>query len=720
MTIKQKLNIVTVIFITTLVILSLTVFFGYRHVIAEASLANDFDNESMYLQMMLRGLNEVIINEGTPSSLRTENEGLYGFDKIHTRLMAEIKDTATRTILIKEINPLWKVIKEDIKPFQDQYVDFNEDETMRHAGKLIMKVEIIIAHVKELSKKARVIVNANSKLSVTIEKTLLLILFIMFAFSAYLTRHLYRSINHPIEELTTIAEGFHEGNLSIMMDESRKDEFGSLARYFNISTTKLKAHSDELVELTEQLKKEIVDRKSAEENIRHMAYYDSLTGLPNRQLFTDRLTTCLKNIKRNKGYAAVLFFDIDDFKRINDTLGHNIGDSLLKEVAIRITECIRENDSVSRQVIYETETSSVSRLGGDEFVILISNISVPQDAAIVAERLMKTMSQSIRIKNHEIFVTMSIGVAICPDDGQKANTIVRNADIAMYNAKGQGKNNYQFYTKNMNDIIHKRLMIENDLRRAIDNNELQLYYQPRIDAQTESISSMEALIRWNRPGKGLVSPAEFIPVAEDTGLIIPIGEWVLKTACSQNLLWQESGLPPMTVSVNISGKQFQQKNFMATILKALEYSSLDPKYLELEVTENILMKNVALNIDMMKQLSENGILISIDDFGTGYSSFNYLKHFPVDILKIDKSFIDDITHNANDLAIVSAIILMAHSLNLKVVAEGVEERDQLDLLRDCKCDEIQGYYYSRPLPANEFKDLVKNSMHQSLATTDHS
>jgi diguanylate cyclase (GGDEF)-like protein len=461
---------------------------------------------------------------------------------------------------------------------------------------------------------------------------------------------------------------------------------------------------------------DISKRKQAEKQINHLAYYDSLTGLPNRQFFTDRLTRCLKNIKRNKGYAAVLFFDIDDFKRINDTLGHSIGDSLLKELASRITECIRENDSVSRQNIFKGEDFSLSRLGGDEFIILLSNIRAPEDAVIVAQRLMKAISQPFQLKDHEIIVTMSIGIAICPDDGLDANTIVRNADMAMYKAKSQGKNNYQFYTKSMNEIIYKRLMIENDLRRAIDNNELQLNYQPRIDGQTGVISSMEALLRWNRPGKGLVSPAEFIPVAEDTGLIIPIGEWVLKTACSQNLAWQESGLPPMTVSVNISGKQFQREDFMATILRVLEYSSLDPKYLELEVTENILMKNVNSNIDIMKQLSELGIRISIDDFGTGYSSFNYLKHFPVNVLKIDKSFIDDITNNAKDLAIVSAIILMAHSLNLTVVAEGVEEIEQLELLLDYKCDEIQGYYYSRPLPANEFVDFVKKSMHRSLET----
>ncbi len=553
----------------------------------------------------------------------------------------------------------------------------------------------------------------------SLAKTLLLVLVIILVFSVLLARHLHRSINHPIEELTASAVGFHEGDLSITLDESRKDEFGILAKYLNRSNTELMEYAQKLTKLNAHLQKEVADRTEAEERIRHLACYDSLTGLPNRQLFTDRLTTCLENMKRQKGYAAVLFIDIDDFKHINGIHGHNIGDSLLKEIGIRINNSIRDNDSVSRQNRNKVEPSSFSRISGDEFVILISNMRAPQDAAIVIQRLMEAMSQPFQLKDHEILITMSIGVAICPGDGQDAATIVKNADTAMYNAKKKGGDNYQFYTESIHEIIQNRLMIENDLKNALENNELQLHYQPRINGHTGVISSVEAHIRWNRSGKGLVSPAEFIPVAEDTGLIIPIGEWILKTACSQNLAWQKSGLPPMTVSVNISSTQFQQENFRDTILTALEYSSLDPQYLELEFTENILMKNVNINIDIMKQLSELGIRISIDDFGTGYSSFKHLKHFPVDVLKIDKSFINEINNNANDLAIVSAIILMAHSLNLTVVAEGVEIREQLDLLLDNKCDEIQGYYYSRPLPANEFTDLVKKFMHQSLTTANH-
>ena len=818
MTIRQKLNLVTITFISTLTILSLVVFFGYRHVTTEASLANDLDNQSMYLQMMLRGLNEVLLNEGTPASIKTQNNGINGFDKIHIRLMEKSSDPEIEMMMVK-IHPHVRFIKEAIKPFQNHYID-RTDTMMINAGKLIRKVELIITHVNEIAEKKRAVVNKNSKLSIVIEKTIFSVLFVLIIFLTYLARHIYLSINKPIEELTSIADGFNRGELDITMDESRKDEFGTLAKFFNKSTKKLRQASQSLTDRTCQLQLEqyftktiiqsmpglfyiiedktgkfkrrndnwrivtgysedeiermtgldfftegsdrdecalrvqevfnngysemenelltksgdkisyffnghkvVIDkktylvgmgidiskRKNAEKQINRLAYYDSLTGLPNRQLFTDRLNISLKDIKRNNGYGAVLFFDIDDFKRINDTLGHSIGDALLKEVSNRVTECIRENDSLSRQNIFATGTFSVSRLGGDEFIVLVTNIKTPQDAAMVAQRIMEVISSPFKLKDHEIIITISIGIAISPDDGLDVNTIVRNADISMYNAKNQGKNNYQFYTSAMNELIHKRLLIETNLRKAIENDEFQLYYQPRIDGQTGAVSSMEALIRWNRPGKGIVPPSEFIEVAESTGIIIPIGEWVLRTACAQNVAWQEAGMPPMIVSVNISGKQFQREDFMATVLKALDYSSLNPKHLELEVTENVLMNNVNANINTMKQLSELGIRIAIDDFGTGYSSFGYLKRFPVDILKIDKSFIDDIAYNTNDLAIVSAIILMGHSLDLAVVAEGVEKKEQLDLLLDLKCNEIQGYYYSRPLPADKFEDFVKKS-----------
>lgn len=723
MTIKRKLTISTFVLIATLLILSLTILNGYRYVTEKASLANDFDKESMYLQMMLRGLNEVLVNDGTPTSIETAREGLKGFDAIHKRLLAEIKDPETLLILTEDIDLHWKSIKENIDPFFEHYLNLEDDESLIRAGKLIAESETIIKHVMLLAEDTRSVVNENSKKSAIVEKIIIFLVLMLFMLSTYVAYHIYLSITRPIEELTTIAEGFNKGDLSIMMDESRGDEFGSLAKYFNKSTTKLnqatqklQERSNELTELNIQLKSEIADRKKAEKHISHIAFHDSLTNLPNRFLFLDRLSMYINHIRRNQGKAAILFLDIDDFKRINDTLGHSTGDILLKGVADKISGCIRNTDSVSHQTIYDVATSTVARLGGDEFTILLTDIIDSQCVLKVVQRLIESLSHPFQLNSSEVFITVSIGIAICPDDGEDADTVIKNADTAMYDAKNRGKNNFQFFKESMNTRSLKSLTLENDLRKAIERNELLLYYQPRIDVQTGNIVSMEALVRWEKPDEGLVSPAEFIPVAEDTGLIIPMGKWILRTACSQNKAWQESGLPPICVSVNISGKQFQQDNFIPTILDALKSSYLDPRYLELEITENVLMHNAKITIDMLSTFKKMGIRISMDDFGTGYSSFSYLKRFPLDIIKIDKSFIEDIPENTDTATIVTAILSMAHSLNLTVVGEGVETRQQLDFLRDYECDEVQGFYFSRPLPAKKVTEMLEKSTHLPLET----
>jgi EAL domain-containing protein (putative c-di-GMP-specific phosphodiesterase class I) len=323
---------------------------------------------------------------------------------------------------------------------------------------------------------------------------------------------------------------------------------------------------------------------------------------------------------------------------------------------------------------------------------------------------MKSVSRPFHLNGTEVFVTLSIGIAVCQDDGKNADQVLKNADAAMHHAKKQGKNSIKFYKESMNSIALKRLTVENELRKAINRNEMMLYYQPRIDVRTGTIASTEALVRWKKPDGGIVPPAEFIPVAEDSGLILPLGEWILNAACEQNMAWQKSGLMPVSVSVNISGKQFKQNNFVKTISDAIKNSNLDPRYLELEITENILMSHEDRIIDMMNELKDMGIRISIDDFGTGYSSFSYLKRFPLDVIKIDKSFIDEIPENTDDAAIVNAIITMARVLNLTVVAEGVEEKHQLDFLTGIKCDEIQGFYFSKPLPAAELAVLLKKSV----------
>jgi diguanylate cyclase (GGDEF)-like protein len=710
MTIKKKFFLSTVLCITTLFTIGLIILYGYHYVTSKASLANDFYKESMYLQMMLRGLNELIINAGTPSELRTQKEGMEGFDEIHTRLLTEMKDPDMRRILIEEIDPEWKVIKADIQQFRQHYVDLEDDPPRIQADKLIIKTEYIIKLVRDLADKTHFVVNENPKKSAIVEKVIVIFLFAIILLSPLLAYQIYNSITRPIGELANIAERFNKGDLSIMMDESRRDEFGSLAKCFNRSTLKLN-------QTTKELQKEIAERKQSEEVVSHMAHHDNLTGLPNRYLFLDRLNMQMAHVKRHKTKAALLFLDIDDFKRINDTLGHNAGDLLLKILADKIKQCIRATDTISRQTTYDVATSTVARLGGDEFTILLTDIRDSQNAAIAVQRLMETISHPFKIGGNEIVITLSIGIAVCPDDGDNADTLLKNADAAMYHAKNQGKNNFQFYKKSMNALFRKRLIMENDLRKAIENNDLLLYYQPRIDVRTGNIVSMEALVRWKKPDKGLISPAEFIPVAEDTGLIIRMGKWILKTACEQNKAWQKSGLLPRCVSVNISGKQFQKENFITTISNVLEDSSLDTRYLELEVTESVLMYNAKKTVDMLKALNERGIRLSMDDFGTGYSSFSYLKRFPLDVIKIDKSFIDDIPEKSETAAIVTAIISMAHSLNLRVVAEGVETSQQLSFLRNNECDEFQGYYFSRPLPAEEFAKLLEEPMHRPLKTT---
>ncbi len=450
-----------------------------------------------------------------------------------------------------------------------------------------------------------------------------------------------------------------------------------------------------------------IKHKQAEKRILQMAYYDNLTGLPNRALFHDRLQQSLAHNERFKGNSAVLFLDLDNFKRINDTLNHSVGDLLLKAVAERLTKHVRISDTVARRGI-NTLSNTFARLGGDEFTVLLSEINPPQDAARIAQRILNSLSIPFRLEGHEVFVSCSIGIAIYPFDGEDTDILLKNADAAMYHAKDQGKNNFQFYKQSMNASAFERLTMENSLRKAVERNELILYYQPRMEISTGRIVATEALLRWNHPDKGLIAPADFIPLAEETGLIIPIGEWVLKTASAQNKAWQElgGGLSNIAVSVNLSGQQFKQEGLTEIIEKVLNDSSLKPEHLELEITESVIMKNAESIIAMFHELKKMGMKLSMDDFGTGYSSFSYLKRFPLDIIKIDRSFIKDIGDKNEDAAIVKAIIAMAHTLKLRVVAEGVETEQQLEFLRELGCDEMQGYLLSHPLPADKASNLL--------------
>jgi diguanylate cyclase (GGDEF)-like protein/PAS domain S-box-containing protein len=429
---------------------------------------------------------------------------------------------------------------------------------------------------------------------------------------------------------------------------------------------------------------DITERKQSEERMRHIAQHDALTGLPNRMALLLRLAQLLPEARRHGWKVAMMFLDLDRFKIINDTLGHQIGDELLREVACRLSCVVRETDFVAR-------------LGGDEFVIILPGISCAADAAVVAGKAIAALSSVIEANGHELHTSPSIGISVFPDDGPDGDTILKNADTAMYHAKAAGRNNFQFFASEMNLITSERLSIEHKLRHAIARNELALCFQPQFDAGSAAPTGVEALLRWHHPTEGMISPARFIPVAEETGIIVEIGEWVLVSACREMKRWIDAGLQPMRIAVNVSARQLRRRDFCETVANALTVSGLPAELLELEITESSVMENPQEAILILQRLGGMGVTLAIDDFGTGYSSLAYLKLFPIDHLKIDRSFVADIETDLNDRAIAFGTIALAHSLGLKVIAEGVETEDQLELLRTNGCDEVQGYLMSKPL-----------------------
>jgi diguanylate cyclase (GGDEF)-like protein/PAS domain S-box-containing protein len=461
----------------------------------------------------------------------------------------------------------------------------------------------------------------------------------------------------------------------------------------------VRPRDDDLIRIASSIGSQIgqfIARKEAESNLTFFANHDALTGLPNRAMFNERLAQALARAHRYNKMAAVLFIDLDRFKIINDTLGHDAGDRLLKQLAERLRECLREGDTVGRQ-------------GGDEFVVLIEDVTDPNQVTGVAQKMLETIAQPYRIAGQEFHVTASIGISICPDDGRDQHALLKNADIAMYRAKERGKNNYQFYSAQMNLHSFERLALETSLRHAVERSEFLLHYQPKVNIRSGRITGVEALVRWQHPELGMVSPAQFIPLAEETGLIVQIGEWVLRTACSQARGWLDQGLPNISVAVNLSARQFARDDLAASIMNVVRETGMDPRWLELEITESTVMHNPDLAAEVLRQLKDVGVRVAIDDFGTGYSSLGYLKRFPIDSVKVDRSFILDIPDDKDDVAITCAVIAMAHSLRLKVVAEGVETAEQYGFLRDQDCDEIQGYYFSPPVEAASLARLLARS-----------
>jgi diguanylate cyclase (GGDEF)-like protein len=491
------------------------------------------------------------------------------------------------------------------------------------------------------------------------------------------------------------AANFHQGSMTMVtwgVDSTWLATTISVASFSILAITLILSVIDS--RLASQTAGLVRSLRHANEKLHHQALHDGLTKLPNRILLEDRLDQAISAAQRAQRMFAVMFIDLDRFKTINDSLGHHYGDKLLQAVSQRLTEALRSEDTVAR-------------IGGDEFIIMLNEIAEPQVAASVAQKLLESLAAPFVIEGQEQNISASIGISIYPNDGSDLRALMMHADGAMYHAKKTGRDNYQFYTPEMNTAAHARLELEKSLRRAIDHDELELHYQPKVDIDSNEIIAMEALVRWRHPKKGLISPAEFIPLAEEIGLIIPLGAWVLKTACLQNRKWQEAGLPTLRVAVNISAAQFKQKNLVEFVSQVLHDTELDPQYLELEVTESVIMQNAEEAALLLEKLHAQGIHISIDDFGTGYSSLSCLKRFPLNKLKIDRSFVRDINTDPDDAAIVNSVIALAHTLRLGVVAEGVETPEQLAFLKALGCDEYQGYYRSQPLPADEFERLLR-------------
>jgi diguanylate cyclase (GGDEF)-like protein len=494
--------------------------------------------------------------------------------------------------------------------------------------------------------------------------------------------------NHP---LVLVLDQFDPGTLDLLRREGASEVLDR--RHVDLADLGLLERAIEWAVERYHLS---LDLRRARELSVHLAHHDTLTDLPNRQFFRSRLRQLIAQAERHKSQLAILFLDLDRFKQINDTLGHVIGDRLIQEVARRLQACIRTADSASR-------------CGGDEFNLILADVRRGQDAARVAKKISLAISEPVQIDGHELFTSCSIGISLYPMDGQDVDSLVRNADVAMYQAKAEGGGKFRFFMPQMTDRAVERLALEHSLRQAIEREEFVLHYQPRVELSSDRITGFEALVRWNHPDLGLIYPDEFIPVAEETGLIAPLGEWVAREACAQLVRWKRQGFAVDSMAVNVSARQFRQRMPIELVNGALEESGLEARHLEIEITESAVMQDARQALETLEELRKIGVSVAIDDFGTGQSSLAYLKRFPLTKLKIDKAFIRTLLSDPRDAAITRAIIAMAHSLGLVACAEGVETRKQLDFLRDPGCDEVQGYVYSPPLPVERATRLLSGA-----------
>ncbi|MDH5514247.1 MAG: EAL domain-containing protein [Gammaproteobacteria bacterium] len=526
---------------------------------------------------------------------------------------------------------------------------------------------------------------SNLGQSVTLIASVAILLTIAFLFAV-----LKSLLIRPIQKLSSAAREMGRGQLLVPISVDTRDEIGDLANTFR--------------EMGENL-------NHYHEQVHYVAYHDSLTGLPNRLMFKDYLKRATAEARRNNQELSILFLDLDNFKRINDTLGHIAGDKLLEAFAVRLQACLRETDVISHSPLHDSE-SVMARLAGDEFTIMLPRTTGPANAQKVSRRVLELMSEPFVINKQELYISSSIGIALFPDDGDNVDDLMKNADIAMYHAKKSGRNNYQYFSKRLNEESLFKLKIESKLRHAVENNELEMYYQPQVALATGEIAGAECLLRWKDEELGMVSPDVFIPIAEEYGLIIPITEWLINDICTRAQAWSKEYAAHTTMAINISAIHFCGHDLEGLIYNTLQQTGFDPKRLEIELTETSVLQDPGLAIRTLGRIQSMGLQTSLDDFGTGYSSLNYLMQLPLDKLKIDRSFIVNMDKGEKGIAIVSAIIAMAHSLSLEVIAEGVEDESHIQLLRKMRCDIVQGYYIARPMPAAEFEQLLSsNSRH---------
>ena len=535
-----------------------------------------------------------------------------------------------------------------------------------------------------------------------IKATMWLLLGLFFLFAIIITVILDRGILLRFQELSNDIRKIGEGkDLSVRLKRQNIDdeltdvsnEINGMLGALERSQLFLSKSESALKKSIEKLQDEVLEHQKTQEQIKYIAYHDTLTGLPNRNLLNELLVHSITLAERNNKCMAVLFLDIDGFKMINDSKGHGMGDQILQEVAERLLKTLRKSDAIARH-------------GGDEFIVIIEELDNCSGVELIANKIVNCFQEPFHLENQDYFLTTSVGVAVYPADGQTPDMLIKNADIAMYKAKENGKNQYLFCTPVMKDVANETMELSTNLYRAIEKNELELYYQPQLSCHNNQIMGVEALIRWRHPVMGLISPAKFIPIAEKTGLILPIGEWVLRTACQQNKKWQEQGLPKIRMGVNLSLRQFHNNDLLNLVESVLKETKLAPQYLELEITETIAMKEKSYIINTLNAFRQIGVSIAIDDFGTEYSSLSYLKHLPVDRLKVAMQFIRGIGIDHKDEALAKGIIVLAKSIGMNVIAEGVETKEQLEFLKNHNCDEIQGYYFFKPLAEAEMTKLL--------------